>query len=149
MDISDLLVFKTVVEQNGVSRAAEVLHRVPSNVTARLKKLEAELNTDLFLRESNRLTVTSAGLRLLEYTDKILNLQKQAIAELTDAEPAGLLRLGSMESSAAARLPGILARYHQHYAAVQLELTANASMPLVEKVLSGELDLVMASDPKS
>ena len=75
MDISDLLVFKTVVEQNGVSRAAEVLHRVPSNVTARLKKLEAELNTDLFLRESNRLTVTSAGLRLLEYTDKILNLQ--------------------------------------------------------------------------
>ena len=147
MDISDLVVFKAVVEHKGVSRAAESLHRVPSNVTARLKKLEGELNVDLFLREGNRLTVTSAGLRLLDYTGKILQLQKQAIAELTLAEPGGLLRLGSMESSAASRLPGILARFHRQYDAVQLELTANASMPLVEKVLSGELDLVMASDP--
>lgn len=147
MDISDLVVFKAVVEHKGVSRAAESLHRVPSNVTARLKKLEGELNVDLFLREGNRLTVTSAGLRLLDYTGKILQLQKQAIAELTLAEPGGLLRLGSMESSAASRLPGILSRFHRQYDAVQLELTANASMPLVEKVLSGELDLVMASDP--
>ena len=94
MDISDLIVFKAVVEHKGVTRAAEALHRVPSNVTARLKKLEGELNVDLFLRENNRLSVTSAGLRLLEYTDKILQLQKSAIAELTQAEPSGLLRLG-------------------------------------------------------
>ncbi len=147
MDISDLVVFKAVVEHNGVSRAAEALHRVPSNVTARLKKLEAELNVDLFLRENNRLSVTSAGLRLLDYTDKILQLQKSAIAELTQAEPAGLLRLGSMESSAASRLPKILSDFHQTYSAVRLELMTTASMPLIEKVLDGELDLVMASDP--
>lgn len=147
MDISDLLVFKAVVEHNGVTRAAEALHRVPSNVTARLKKLESELNVDLFLRENNRLSVTSAGLRLLDYANKILQLQKSAIAELTHAEPSGLLRLGSMESSAAARLPSILTRYHDAYPAVQIELMTAPSMPLIERVLDGELDVVMSSDP--
>ncbi|WP_245926969.1 LysR substrate-binding domain-containing protein [Marinomonas alcarazii] len=141
------MVFKAVVEHKGVTRAAEALHRVPSNVTARLKKLESELNIDLFLRENNRLSVTSAGLRLLDYTDKILQLQKSAIAELTQAEPSGLLRLGSMESSAASRLPNILSRYHDKYPAVQIELMTAASMPLIERVLEGELDLVMTSDP--
>lgn len=147
MDISDLLVLKAVVEHNGISRAAEALHRVPSNITARIKKLESELGIDLFLRENNRLTVTSAGLRLLEYAEQILQLQKSAIAELTETEPSGLLRLGSMESSAASRLPFILSQFHHQYNAVQIELMTMASMPLVEKVLEGELDLVMASDP--
>ncbi|SHG64250.1 DNA-binding transcriptional regulator, LysR family [Marisediminitalea aggregata] len=149
MDISDLLVLKAVVEHNGVSRAAEALHRVPSNITARIKKLESELGINLFLRENNRLTVTSAGLRLLEYADKILQLQKSAIAELTKTEPSGLLRLGSMESSAASRLPFILSQFHHQYSAVQLELMTMASMPLIDKVLEGDLDLVMASDPPS
>ncbi|AEF53281.1 LysR substrate-binding domain-containing protein [Marinomonas posidonica] len=147
MDISDLIVFKAVVEHKGVTRAAEALHRVPSNVTARLKKLEAELNVNLFLREHNRLSVTSAGLRLLDYTDKILQLQKQAIAELTHQEPSGLFRLGSMESSAASRLPSLLTDYHTTYPQVQIELMTSASMPLIEKVLEGELDLAMVSDP--
>ena len=133
MDISDLLVLKAVVEHNGISRAAEALHRVPSNITARIKKLESELGINLFLRENNRLTVTSAGLRLLEYADKILQLQKSAIAELTETEPSGLLRLGSMESSAASRLPFILSQFHHQYSAVQLELMTMASMTTMDR----------------
>ncbi|RBO86075.1 LysR substrate-binding domain-containing protein [Marinomonas aquiplantarum] len=147
MEISDLIVFKAVVEHQGVTRAAEALHRVPSNVTARIKKLEAELNIDLFIREHNRLVITSAGLRLLDYTQQILQLQKSAIAELTQSEPSGLLRLGSMESSAASRLPTLLSKYHARYPDVQIELMTAASMPLIDRVLEGELDLVMASDP--
>ena len=147
MDIADLTVFKAVIEHDSVSRAAESLHRVPSNVTARIKKLEQELNVGLFLRTNNRLTVTSAGLRLLDYANQILQLHKSAIAELTQTEPSGLLRLGSMESSAASRLPDILSAFHQHYHAVQVELITRASMPLIEKVIDGELDVVMAADP--
>jgi DNA-binding transcriptional LysR family regulator len=147
MDIADLTVFKAVIEHNSVSRAAESLHRVPSNVTARIKKLEQELNVELFLRTNNRLTVTSAGLRLLDYANQILHLHKSALAELTQGEPSGLLRLGSMESSAASRLPLILSAFHQHYHAVQIELLTMASMPLIDKVIDGELDVAMASDP--
>jgi DNA-binding transcriptional LysR family regulator len=51
MELSDLEVFRTVVATGGISRAAEYLHRVPSNVTTRIQKLEHELKKQLFVRE--------------------------------------------------------------------------------------------------
>lgn len=147
MDISDLQVFKTVVDAGGITRAAERLHRVPSNVTARIQKLEQQLEQPLFYREKNRLTITPAGLRLMDYAQRMIQLRQQAIDELTNPEPTGLLRVGSMESSAAARLPPVLVDFHRRYGGVNLELTTGASGPLVEKVLSGELDVALAADP--
>ncbi len=41
MNFADLQVFKSVVEEGGVIRAASKLHRVPSAVTTRIKQLEA------------------------------------------------------------------------------------------------------------
>ena len=61
MELSDLRVFCTVVEQKGINKAAENLHRVPSNITARIQKLEAELNQTLFFRTKNRLKISPAG----------------------------------------------------------------------------------------
>lgn len=147
MDIADLQVFKTVVEAGGVSRAAERLHRVPSNVTARIQKLEDQLGLALFNRERNRLRITPAGTRLLAYADQLLQLHQQAIDDLTSAEPAGPLRLGSMESTAAARLPSVLMHFHERYEKVDLELATGASGPLVDRVLKGELDVALVADP--
>lgn len=147
MDIADLEVFKAVVDHGGISRAAERLHRVPSNVTARIQKLEDELGLALFFRERNRLRITPAGSRLIDYADRLLQLRQQAIDDLTDPEPAGPFRLGSMESTAAARLPQVLVEYHRRFPKVELELTTGASGRLVEGVLKGELDVALAADP--
>ena len=65
MELSDLVVFRTVVEAGGVTRAASRLHRVQSNVTTRVKNLEAELGVALFIREGRRMQLTPAGKRLL------------------------------------------------------------------------------------
>ena len=43
MDLSDLRIFTAVVREGGVTRAAEKLNRVQSNVTTRVRKLEEEL----------------------------------------------------------------------------------------------------------
>jgi Bacterial regulatory helix-turn-helix protein, lysR family len=48
LDLSDLLIFKTVAEESGILRAARKLHRVPSNVTTRIKQLETSIGTELF-----------------------------------------------------------------------------------------------------
>nr|WP_082708501.1 LysR substrate-binding domain-containing protein [Marinobacterium profundum] len=147
MDISDLQVFKAVVDNGGISRAAEQLHRVPSNVTARIQKLEQTLQQPLFLREKNRLKITPAGKRLLIYAEQMLRLRQQAIDDLTDPEPSGTLRIGSMESTSAAHLPPILSAYHREYPQVDMELRTGASGTLVELVLEGELDVALAADP--
>ncbi len=147
MDISDLRVFKAVVDTGGISRAAEQLHRVPSNVTARIQKLEEELGLALFNRDRNRLHITPTGTRLLAYADQILQLRQQALDDLTNPEPSGPLRLGSMESTAASRLPAVLVDFHRHYGKVELELATGASGPLVDLVLQGRLDVALAADP--
>ena len=61
MELSDLKVFQQVVLSGGITAAAQKLNRVPSNITARIQKLELQLNTQLFLREKNRLRISPAG----------------------------------------------------------------------------------------
>lgn len=147
MELSDLRVFQQVAESGGITRAAEKLNRVPSNVTARIQKLEEELGKPLFLREKNRLRISVAGEQLLGYSDKILSLAQQAIDELQQSHPKGVLNVGSMEAVAATRLVDPLMRFHQAYADVDLNVTTAPTGVLIEKILDGELDMAFVADP--
>ena len=122
MDLSGLRIFTAVVRAGGVTRAAERLHRVQSNVTTRIRQLEEELGVSLFIRNGKRLHLAPAGQVLLDYADRLLALADEARDAVQDSRPRGVLRLGAMESTAAIRLPGPLAEYHRRYPAVLLEL---------------------------
>ena len=61
MELAQIRMFKTVADTGSIARAAEVLHCVPSNITARLKTLEAELGTELFYRQGRGLRISPAG----------------------------------------------------------------------------------------
>jgi hypothetical protein len=64
MELSDLVTFSTVARLGGITRAADELNTVQSNVTQRVKALEAEIGTALFERHSRGMTLTGAGRRL-------------------------------------------------------------------------------------
>lgn len=147
MEISDLEIFRTVVQAGGITRAAAKLHRVPSNVTTRVRQLEEGLGVRLFLREGKRLQLSPAGRVLLDYAERILDLAKQAREALEDSPPRGPLRLGTMESTAATRLPEPLSAYHRRYPDVTLELRTGPTQELVAQVLAGELDAALVADP--
>lgn len=149
MELSDLEVFRAVVEAGGVSRAAERLHRVPSGVTTRVRRLEEELGVTLFVRDGNRLILAPAGAELLDYAERLLTLSAEARAALHSTTPHGRLRLGAMESAAAVRLPGPLAEFHRRHPGVTVELRTGPSGPLVSAVLAGELDAALVADPDS
>src|SRR5215813_9465637 len=100
MDLTDLDIFRAVVQAGGVTRAAERLNRVQSNITTRVRQLEEELGVDLFIREGKRLHLSPSGQILLDYADRLLDLAQEAREALHDEKPRGLLRLGSMESTA-------------------------------------------------
>ena len=149
IDLGALQIFKAVVDEGGVAKAASRLHRVPSNVTTRVKQLEARLGTALFHRRGRRLVLTSDGQVLLAYADRLLRLSSEAEAALNGGAPRGTFRLGTLESTAATRLAPVLSRYHLAYPDGRLDRVTGTSGALVAKVLRDELDAAFVAEPFS
>jgi DNA-binding transcriptional LysR family regulator len=147
MNLSDLLIFKTVVETGGITRAAERLHRVQSNVTTRIHQLEEKLDTELFLRKGKTLSLSAAGRTLLPYAEKMLALAEEASNAVRDDRPRGSLTLGAMESTAAVRLPTPLSRFVSDYTEVKLTLKTGNPQRLTIDLIAGKLDAALVTDP--
>jgi DNA-binding transcriptional LysR family regulator len=135
MDFTSLQTFKTVVDAGGIIAAARQLHRVQSSVTTRIQQLEDSLGVALFLRHKRRLTLSPAGEIFLGYAEQLLRLAEQARQAVLGEVPGGVLRLGTMESTAASRLPPLLSRYHEKYPAVRVELATDTTDMLVAGVV--------------
>jgi DNA-binding transcriptional LysR family regulator len=147
MDLSDLKIFSAVVREGGITRAAQRLHRVQSNVTTRIRQLEDDIGAQLFIREGKRLHLSPAGQVLLDYADRLLALADEARDAIQDPRPRGIFRLGAMESTAAVRLPGPLSEYHRRYPEVLLELRTGNPPALAGAILGGELDAALVAAP--
>jgi len=148
MELSDFKTFAAVARAGGITRAAEELNTVQSNVTQRVKALEAEIGTPLFERHSRGMTLTAAGKRLLPYAQKMTALSHEALlAARDDGEPKGPLAIGSMETTAAVRLPTLLADFHRRFPAVRLSLRTATTADLVAAVLDGILDGAFVAGP--
>ncbi|SFW47488.1 DNA-binding transcriptional regulator, LysR family [Pseudomonas sp. NFACC04-2] len=146
MELSQLRMLKTVCDTGSIARAAEVLHCVPSNITARLKSLERELGTPLFFREGRGLRVSPAGEVFLGYATKILGLTEEARRAVNPSHtPSGPLRIGAIESSATGRLPQLLAKYHAQYPQVSLELSTGTWAQLLDDTQHHRLDGVIVA----
>lgn len=149
MDLIDLRCFQAVVQYGGVTRAADALHRVPSNISTRIRMLEEDLQASLFVREGKRMQLSPQGTLLLDYANRLLQLAQEARGAMHDPSPRGTLRLGAMESTAAIRLPTLLARMHQHFPDLSVELRTGAPRPLTARVIAGELDAALVAEPVS
>jgi DNA-binding transcriptional LysR family regulator len=149
MDLADLRIFKTVADEGGIIRAARKLHRVQSSVSTRVRQLESSLGTELFHREGQRLTLSSSGDLLLGYADKLLRLAEEARSAVSGSPPAGVLKLGALESTAASRLPQILATYHRAHPNVSIELTTGTNDALTAAVAERKLDAAFVAEKPS
>ncbi|HLI99537.1 MAG TPA: LysR substrate-binding domain-containing protein [Bradyrhizobium sp.] len=147
MDLSDLRIFSAVIHEGGVTRAAARLNRVQSNVTTRIRQLEEDLGVALFIRGGKRLHLAPAGQVLRGYAERLLALADEARGAVRDAKPRGAFRLGSMESTAAVRLPRLLSEYHRRHPEVTLELRTGNPQILASAILAGELDAALVAEP--
>ena len=147
LDLDALEIFRTVATEGGVTRAARKLNRVQSNISTRLMQLEQRLGVSLFHRINRRLELTAEGDLLLGYADRLLQLAEDTEAAFHGDSTQGQLRLGSMESTAAARLPQLLSRYHREHPQVQLELITDTTANLLERVAGYDLDAAFVGGP--
>lgn len=147
LDLDALHIFRTVAEEGGITRAAAKLNRVQSNVTTRVKQLEERVGTQLFQRHARKLTLSPEGKVLLAYAEELLRLSHEAQAALRSGTPRGTFRIGTLESTAATRLPPVLSKYHLAYPDVQMELVTGTSGALAARVLALEIEAAFVAEP--
>jgi DNA-binding transcriptional LysR family regulator len=148
MDPTSLSTFLAVARHGSVTAAALELHTVQSNVTSRMKQLEAELDATLFVRHSRGVTLTAAGTRFLGYAERFGALAAEARAAVRDdGSVKGSLRIGSMETTAAVRLPELLGGFHARHPDVQIELRTGTTAELLEHVLAHRVDGAFVAGP--
>ena len=141
MDIHDLTVFAAAARHGSVTKAAHSLATVQSNVTTRIRLLEAELKVQLFRRHHRGITLTEKGQLLLPYAQQMLSLVEHAKAAVSDSgDVRGTLQIGALQSTASARLPDVLKIYAARHSQVDIGVETGTSAELVAKVLESRLD---------
>jgi DNA-binding transcriptional LysR family regulator len=146
MELSQLRMFRTVANVGSMARAADLLHCVPSNITARIKNLEDELGVRLFHRDGRKLRISSAGETFLAYAEKILSLADEAVHAVShNGPPRGRFVLGAIESSATGRLPRLLARYQAAYPDVTLQVCTGTWSQLLDDIRSRTIDAAVVA----
>lgn len=143
----ELAAFLAVADCGSFSAAAGRLGRVQSNVTARIRSLEARLGARLFERGRLGATLTPAGATLLQRARLAADLLAEAEQAVRD-QAAGrtVLRLGSMESTAAVRLPSLLLAARQRLPDLQLQLSTGTTDELIRAVVERRLDAAFVAE---
>lgn len=134
----ELRIFRNVAMEKSISKAAEKMGYVQSNVTAHIHHLEEELGTALFTRHSKGVTLTEEGETLLVYADHIITMLDNAKSQLQKSQP--LLRIGTTQTIAASRLPIWLSTFQHHCPEIGFSITTNLQPELIEALLDGNLD---------
>ncbi len=148
MDLKKLEFFCVVAEEKSLSKAGEKLNYSQSNLSTTIRKLEEEMDAQLFIRSSQGMSLTQKGKELYEYASRMLNMSDRITRAMKEDEESGSIEVGSLESVALTILPEILAEYnrtHPHNA-VSVEIGPSfGPNGLVERVKSYHCDLAFIS----
>ncbi|WP_329372203.1 LysR family transcriptional regulator [Streptomyces sp. NBC_00669] len=148
LDLRQLRTFEAVAGTGSVTDAAVRLGLAPSSVSQAVRTLEVALGVELFDRRPRGMRVTAAGERLLVWSRRLLEQAEQARREVVDAgRERTAVRLGALESIAAAIVPGILQRLGARRPDLDVEVTSQADRSaLLASVAAGELDAALVLD---
>ncbi len=141
MESRDLKIFQAVAREGNITKAAQMLNYVQSNVTARIHNLEEVLNIRLFHRTNRGVKLTAAGENLLQYADQVLSLLDEAEKSTQmSRHPKGPLQIGSLETTAVTHLPEHAASFLRRFPEVDLSVNTADTHNLIQQVLDHDVD---------
>lgn len=144
-----LKVFHTVAKLLSFTKAAEALHMTQPAVTFQVRQLEEQLNTRLFDRTHNRISLTDAGERVYGYATRIFDLydeMENSVRELT-GDISGVLLIGASTTIAEYMLPALLGDFKHRYPDVGLRLKVSNTDGIVSMVENNVIDLGVVEAP--
>ncbi|MFJ9392973.1 LysR family transcriptional regulator [Nocardioides sp. NPDC101246] len=152
MDVRQLRYFLAIVDEGSVHRAAEELFVAQPSVTQTIRRLEAELGTELFIRRGRGLTLSPSGTALVAPAREVvrsLDVARETVAAV-DGLRGGMLRIASMPSQVVSPLTGLLATFVGLYPGVSVAVGAAARPDDVREALrrgTAEIGVVATAGP--
>jgi DNA-binding transcriptional LysR family regulator len=146
LDLTALRSFITVAETGGVTKAAHHLHLTQSAVSMQLKRLEESLNQPLLDRSGRGVTLTNQGEQLLSYGRRMMALNDEVMARMTDDAFEGEVRFGVPADIIYPNIPNILQRFDRAYPRVRVKLYTSYTRKLKAMIDSGDLDLILTTE---
>ena len=144
-DLSTELLFSfvSVVENGGINRTAERLHKTQSAVSMQMQRLEEKVGQKLFTQEGRRKRLTPAGETMLVYARRMLDLQNEALKALQGVALEGELKIGVSHSLADSNLTQELATFAKQYPKIFLSVESADSTDLATRFEQGDYDYVI------
>ena len=142
-DLDLLRSFVTIAEVGSFTRAGDRLGRTQSTISLQVKRLEELLDRRVFNRTPRSLDLTEDGKLLLGPARQILRLNDATIAQMFEPEIAGQVRIGVPEDFATAHLPAVLSTFASAHPLVELEVTCDLTLNLLDRFYDGAFDFVL------
>jgi len=138
-----LQVFHACAENLSFTKASEKLFITQPAVTKNIKELETRMGIKLFERSKSGISLTQAGIVLLKYTEKVLEIKKKSDYEISLLREsfAGNLKLGASTTIGQYILPAVLARFNRQFPDIELSLLNKNTQEIEQDVIHKEIDL--------
>lgn len=147
MELRVLRYFLTVVREENISRAADILHVTQPTLSRQIAQLEEELGTPLFIR-GKHLVLTDAGVMLRRRAEEVVQLMDKITDEFQEQEDlAGVITIGSGGQAAASILTEAMESFHQKYPRVTYNFYTNNADNIKEYLDRGLLDFGLLLEP--
>ena len=135
--------FSKAAELSSFTGAAKVLTLTQAAVSQRIQALEKTLGKPLFKRQSGRVLLTPQGQKLYEYSQRIMDLHREARREIAGAEVplTGELLLAASSIPGEHLLPTLLSVFGKKHPHIRVRVTVSDSVDVMSQVERGAVGL--------
>ena len=127
-----------------LARAADIVGRTPSAVTAQVQRLEAMAGVPLLEAAGRRRVLTPAGERLVGHARRILAANREAWLSVSGAEADGRVGLGITQDFADSDLPAILHEFAGTHPRLRIDLRVGRTVELSADLAARRIDVLAA-----
>lgn len=149
MTLTELKYIVAVARERHFGRAAEACFVSQPTLSVAIKKLEDELNVQIFERGTSEVSVTPVGEQIVAQAQRVLEqtLAIKEIAKLGKDPLVGPLRLGIIYTIGPYLLPSLVKQMIADVPQMPLMLQENFTLKLIELLKQGEIDVAIMALP--
>ena len=146
MEIKQLEYFRAIVDKGTVSAAARALHMTQPPLSYQMKMLEEELQVQLFIRGTKRITLTKAGKVLYARATSLLTMTDITKREVIKASQSATLHIGLTPSSVSI-MSDYLVRFASKYPDIHFDIHEGSTFALKNELENGLVDITTLRTP--